>query len=115
MSALPLLPPVPLDGDVDHGQDLNGTIWFLTGLTTIIFVARLYARQFITRNIGWEDLALGVSMVRTPFPLPILLILTLIGSLICAVRIRLHICILRTCATSILYRARKPGKYFQRR
>lgn len=64
MSA-PVLPPPPTEGDVNFGQQLNSIIWVFTGVTTLVFVCRLYARKFLTRNLEWDDGILGLSMVRT--------------------------------------------------
>ncbi|KAF2245418.1 hypothetical protein BU26DRAFT_607669 [Trematosphaeria pertusa] len=62
MSAPPQLPPPPTDGDVNRGKELNGVIWLLTGITTVVYLSRVYARKYLTRNLGWEDVILGVSM-----------------------------------------------------
>jgi hypothetical protein len=62
MSA-PALPPPPAEGDVNSGKQLNSIIWVFAGLTTLVFVGRIYARKFLTRNLEWDDAILGLSMV----------------------------------------------------
>ncbi|KAF2707637.1 hypothetical protein K504DRAFT_435490 [Pleomassaria siparia CBS 279.74] len=65
MPGPPPLPPVPTDGDVSHGTELNGIIWLFTCIATLAFISRLYARKFLTRNLGSDDVVLAVSMVST--------------------------------------------------
>ncbi|PVH96577.1 hypothetical protein DM02DRAFT_617120 [Periconia macrospinosa] len=62
-SGIPPLPPPPTDGDVNHGMELNVIIWIFTAITTLIYASRLYSRRFLTRNLGWDDAVLGLSMI----------------------------------------------------
>lgn len=48
----------------DFASILNGVMWFQVALAGIFIGLRLYTRQYIIRNIGWDDVLMIVNLVR---------------------------------------------------
>lgn len=48
----------------DKGPKILAVLWTLTGLTTIMVIARVYIRLKLLRNFGMDDYLIVVSMVR---------------------------------------------------
>lgn len=47
----------------DYADILNGVMWFQVGLSGIFIALRIYTRQFIIQNFGWDDILMVVNMV----------------------------------------------------
>lgn len=50
----------------DFADILNGVMWFQVFLATIFIALRLYTRQWIVRNFGWDDILMLVNLVSQP-------------------------------------------------
>lgn len=48
----------------DKGPKILAVLWTLTGLTTIMVIARVSIRLKLLRNFGMDDYLIVVSMVR---------------------------------------------------
>lgn len=50
------------------GPEVLAVLWILTGLTTLIVLARLYIRLKMLRNFGVDDYLIAISMVKRCSP-----------------------------------------------
>ena len=48
----------------DKGPKILAVLWTLTGITTLMVIARIYIRLRVLRNFGMDDYLIVVSMVR---------------------------------------------------
>lgn len=48
----------------DKGPRILAVIWTLTGLTTLMVIARVYIRIAVLRSFGVDDYLIVISMVR---------------------------------------------------
>lgn len=48
----------------DKGPKILAVLWTLTGLTTVIVIARVYIRLKLLRNFGVDDYLIVASIVR---------------------------------------------------
>lgn len=48
----------------DKGPKILAVLWTLTGLTTVMVIARVYIRLKLLRNFGMDDYLIVASMVR---------------------------------------------------
>ncbi|XP_014555731.1 hypothetical protein COCVIDRAFT_38603 [Bipolaris victoriae FI3] len=46
----------------DFADILNGVMWFQVFLATVFIALRLYTRQWIVRNFGWDDVLMLVNL-----------------------------------------------------
>jgi len=49
----------------DFGGILNGVMWFQVAFASVFIALRLYTRQYIIRNTGWDDVLMIVNLVRS--------------------------------------------------
>lgn len=72
MPAVPtgLPPPPPPGGDQNRGPTINLVVWIFTGISLACVTARMYGRVFLTRNVGWDDFWIVLSMVSLRKLLP---------------------------------------------
>lgn len=47
----------------DFADILNGVMWFQVFFATLFIALRLYTRQFVVRNFGWDDVLMLVNLV----------------------------------------------------
>lgn len=47
----------------DFANILNGVMWFQVVLASVFIALRLYTRQVIVRNFGWDDVLMIVNLV----------------------------------------------------
>lgn len=47
----------------DFADILNGVMWAQVFLGTVLVALRMYTRQYIVRNIGWDDVLMLVNLV----------------------------------------------------
>ena len=59
--AMDLTPPP--GGDENKGPVVLAAVWTLTSIALVTVAARLYGRYRLTRNAGWDDLFITISMV----------------------------------------------------
>lgn len=52
----------------DKGPKILAVLWTLTGLTTVMVIARVYIRLKLLRNFGMDDYLIVASMVRNLKP-----------------------------------------------
>jgi hypothetical protein len=50
----------------DFSDILNGVMWSQVVLGTVLVALRMYTRQYIVRNVGWDDVLMLVNLVRSP-------------------------------------------------
>lgn len=48
----------------DFAGILNGVMWSQVFLGTVLVALRMYTRQYIVRNLGWDDVLMLVNLVR---------------------------------------------------
>jgi hypothetical protein len=51
----------------DKGPKILAVLWTLTGLTTVMVIARVYIRLKLLRNFGTDDYLIVASMVSHDF------------------------------------------------
>ncbi|KAA8622941.1 hypothetical protein PtrV1_04247 [Pyrenophora tritici-repentis] len=47
----------------DFADILNGVMWFQVVIGTVFVALRLYTRQYIVRNFGWDDVLMIVNLI----------------------------------------------------
>lgn len=47
----------------DFAHILNGVMWAQVVLGTFLVALRMYTRQYIVRNVGWDDVLMLVNLV----------------------------------------------------
>lgn len=47
----------------NRGPEILAVVWTLTGLTTIMVVARIYIRSALLRNLGLDDYLIAIPSV----------------------------------------------------
>jgi hypothetical protein len=49
----------------DFSSILNGVMWSQVVLGTFLVALRMYTRQYVVRNVGWDDVLMLVNLVRS--------------------------------------------------
>lgn len=54
------------EGRENRGPLTLAAIWVLTGLASLVVIARLYVRQWVLQSTGIDDWLIGIAMVSAP-------------------------------------------------
>jgi len=49
----------------DFANILNGVMWFQVAIGTVFVALRLYTRQCIVRNFGWDDVLMIINLASS--------------------------------------------------
>ncbi|KAI4240547.1 MAG: hypothetical protein L6R40_005035, partial [Gallowayella cf. fulva] len=61
----PSFGPPPPDGDRHRGADIIVTQFVFTAIATVLVCLRLFVRAWITRNVGWDDIFMAITLIVT--------------------------------------------------
>ena len=64
MSSSSSPPTTSTEGGHNVGKTIIAVTWSLIALTMVAVGARLFGRVVLTRNVGWDDFWIIVSLVR---------------------------------------------------